>query len=87
MREYIIMTDSCADLSAAEVQALGITVVPLHYELDGVTYVNNPDHSELDPVEFFTRVSGGAVCKTSAVSVGGFVDAMTPVLAEGKDIL
>ena len=87
MREYIIMTDSCADLSAAEVQALGITVVPLHYELDGETYVNYPDHSELDPAEFFKRVSAGAACKTSAVSVGNFVDAMTPILAEGKDVL
>ena len=87
MREYIIMTDSCADLSAAEVQALGIAVVPLHYELDGETYVNYPDHSELDPAEFFKRVSAGAACKTSAVSVGNFVDAMTPILAEDKDIL
>ena len=87
MREYIIMTDSCADLSAAEVQELGVAVVPLHYALDGVEYINNPDHSEMDPAEFFARVSAGADCKTSAVSVGDFVDAMTPVLASGKDIL
>lgn len=87
MREYIIMTDSCADLSAAEVAAMGIVVVPLHYQLDGVDYINNPDHSELDPAEFFTRVSAGAACKTSAVSVGGFVDAMKPYLEEGKDVL
>ena len=87
MREYIMMTDSCADLSAAEVQELNLTVVPLHYELDGVEYINNPDHSELDPAEFFKRVSAGAACKTSAVSVGSFVDAMTPILAEGKDVL
>ena len=76
MREYIIMTDSCADLTAAEVQAMDLTVVPLHYELDGVTYVNYPDHSELDSAEFFARVSAGAACKTSAVSVGDFVDTM-----------
>ena len=87
MREYIIMTDSCADLSAAEVQELGIVVVPLHYELDGVNYTNYPDHSELEPAEFFARVSAGAVCKTAAVSVGAFVDEMTPILQEGKDIL
>ena len=87
MRDYIIMTDSCADLSAAEVQELNLAVVPLHYEMDGVDYTNNPDHSELDPQEFFTRLSAGAACKTSAVSVGAFVDAMTPILASGKDIL
>lgn len=87
MRDYIIMTDSCADLSAAEVQELNVAVVPLHYELDGVEYVNNPDHSEMDPEEFFQRVSAGAACKTSAVSVGAFVDEMRALLAQGKDIL
>lgn len=87
MRDYIIMTDSCADLSAAEVQELNVAVASLHYELDGVDYTNYPDHSELDSQEFFARLSAGAVCKTSAVSVGAFVDLMTPVLASGKDIL
>ena len=87
MRDYIIMTDSCADLSDAEVQELNVAVMPLHYELDGVDYTNYPDHSELDPQEFFARLSAGAACKTSAAGVGAFVDAMTPILASGKDIL
>jgi len=87
MREYIIMTDSCADLSAAEVEALGVAVVPLHYTMDGVEYINYPDHSELDSGEFFARVSAGADCKTSAVSVGTFTDEMKAILEQGKDIL
>lgn len=87
MREYIIMTDSCADLTGAEVEALGVAVVPLHYTMDGVEYINYPDHSELDSGEFFARVSAGADCKTSAVSVGTFVDEMKAVLEQGKDIL
>lgn len=87
MREYIIMTDSCADLTAAEAADLQVKVVPLSYVMDDVTYVNYPDHSELDPKEFFRRVGEGAACSTSAVSVGTFVDTMRPLLAEGKDIL
>ena len=87
MREYIIMTDSCADLTAAEVSELGIVVAPLSYVMDDTTYVNYPDHSELEPEEFFRRVGAGAACSTSAVSVGSFVDLMRPILAEGKDIL
>ncbi len=87
MRDYIIMTDSCADLSAAEVSALGLTVVPLSYVMDDTTYINYPDHSELDSREFFRRVGAGAACSTSAVSVGAFADAMRPILAQGKDIL
>ena len=87
MREYMIMTDSCADLTAAEIQELGIFVLPLTYTLDGVTYVNNPDHSELDPEEFYRRLRAGSSCTTAAVNVGQFTEAMTPFLEQGKDIL
>ncbi len=87
MRDYIIMTDSCADLSAAEVSALGVTVVPLSYVMNDTTYINYPDHSELDSKEFFRRVGAGSACSTSAVSVGAFTDAMRSILAQGRDIL
>ncbi len=87
MREYVIMTDSCADLNAAEVQELGIALLPLTYTLDGVTYVNHPDHSEMDPKEFYRRVRSGASCVTSAVNVGQFTEAMSELVEQGKDIL
>ncbi len=87
MRDYIIMTDSCADLSAQEVAELQLTVVPLSYTIDGETYVNYPDHSEMDPKEFYRRLNAGSRSVTSAVNVGTFVDAMRPILESGKDIL
>ncbi|MBQ1241877.1 MAG: DegV family protein, partial [Oscillospiraceae bacterium] len=38
MRDYIIMTDSCSDLTADEVRALDLTVLPLSYTMEGKTY-------------------------------------------------
>ncbi len=87
MNEYIIMTDSSSDLSAAEVAELGLTVVSLSFEMDGKSYLDTPDHADLPMEEFYRRLDAGAQCTTAAVSVGRFVDTMRPILASGKDIL
>ena len=38
MRDYIIMTDSCCDLSADLAQELELEVVPLSLQMGGKTY-------------------------------------------------
>ena len=35
MRDYIIMTDSCCDLSQQEVEELELTVLPLSFTIEG----------------------------------------------------
>ena len=87
MRDYIIMTDSCCDLSQQEVEELDLTVLPLSFTIEGKTLLNTPDHADLSPEEFFKKIAEGADCTTSAVNVGQFTDAMEKVLDEGKDIL
>ena len=87
MRDYIIMTDSCCDLSQQEVEELDLTVLPLSFTIEGKTLLNTPDHEDLSPEEFFKKIAEGADCTTSAVNVGQFTDAMEKVLDEGKDIL
>jgi len=87
MRDYIIMTDSCCDLSQQEVEELDLTVLPLSFTIEGKTLLNTPDHADMSPEEFFAKIAAGADCTTAAVNVGQFTDAMEKVLQEGKDIL
>lgn len=87
MRDYIIMTDSCCDLSQQEVEELELTVLPLSFTIEGKTLLNTPDHADMSPEEFFAKIAAGADCTTAAVNVGQFTDAMEKVLQEGKDIL
>lgn len=87
MRDYVIMTDSCCDLSAAEVAESHLVVVPLTFTMDGVTRRDTPDHAEMSPQEFYKNIRAGKQCTTAAVNVGDFTDAMRAVLLEGKDIL
>lgn len=87
MRDFVIMTDSCCDLSAQMAEELELTVLPLHLLMGEETFANYLDGREIGFKEFYDRVRGGAMPTTSAVSVGAFEDAMRPILAEGKDIL
>ena len=87
MRDYVLMTDSCCDLSAPLAQELGILVLPLSLELSGQTYHNYLDGREIGFSQFYDRIRAGETATTSAISVGAFEEAMRPVLESGKDIL
>ena len=87
MRDFVIMTDSCCDLTAQMAEELGVVVLPLHLLIGEETFANHLDGREIGFKEFYDRVRDGAMPTTSAVSVGAFEDAMRPILAEGKDIL
>ena len=87
MRDFVIMTDSCCDLTAQMAEELGVVVLPLHLLIGEETFANYLDGREIGFHEFYDRVRNGAMPTTSAVSVGAFEDAMRAVLQEGKDIL
>ena len=87
MRDYIIMTDSCCDLSAELAAELELEVLPLRLELEGRSYRNLLDGGEIGFQEFYAKVRSGAMPVTSAVNVGEFDAAMRPILEAGKDIL
>ena len=87
MRDFVIMTDSCCDLTAQLAEELEVTVLPLSVLIGEDTYRNYLDGREIGFKAFYDRMRDGAMPTTSAVSVGDFEEAMRAVLAEGKDIL
>ena len=87
MSEYIIMTDSCCDLSDEMAKELELNVVPLTVHLEGKDYPNYLDGSAISNAEFYGAIRAGKVASTSAANVGQFQDAMRAVLDAGKDIV
>ena len=87
MRDYMILTDSCCDLSAQMVDELGIQVMPMRLLLDDQEYLNYLDGREIGFKEFYDRVRGGSMPTTSALNVGEFEEAMRAILETGKDVL
>ncbi|MBO4913914.1 MAG: DegV family protein [Oscillospiraceae bacterium] len=87
MRDYVIMTDSCCDLNAAEVAESELVVLPLSFTMEGVTRHDTPDHAEMTLEQYYKYIRAGVLSTTSAVSVGDFSDAMRERVESGRDIL
>ena len=87
MSEYVLITDSSADLSQEMVQELGVTVLPLSFTIQGKIYRNYPDNREMDLPLFYDMLRAGELATTSVVNVAEYTQAVEPILQEGKDVL
>ena len=87
MQDYIIMTDSCCDLTDQMARELELEVLPLTMTMDGEEYPNTLDGRYITNEEFYKRLRAGKTSTTAAANVGQFEDAMRAVLGRGQDIL
>ncbi len=87
MREYQLFTDSTCDLPAALVEELGVTVLPMEFELGGKPYTHYPDARNYGFHEFYEQLRAGNLSKTSQVTYNTYLEYFEPVLESGKDVL
>ena len=87
MSDFVILTDSSADLEANMVRQLDVQVLPLSFSMGQQIYHNYPDNREIDPHAFYQLLRQGEVATTSAVNVAQYTDALEPLLQAGKDVL
>ena len=87
MDDYILLTDSSADLPAELVEELDVEVLPLSFTIRGTTLQNWPDNRDMAPAEFYRMLREGESATTSAVNVTEFVEKMEPHLKAGRDVL
>ena len=76
MSDFIILTDSSADLSGEMAQAADVQVLPLTFTIGGADYHNYPDNREMDPHLFYQRLRAGEVATTAAVNMNQYVEAI-----------
>lgn len=87
MNDFVIVTDSAADLPDELVREMGVVVLPLRFTIENETYEDHPDRRAMPIEAFYDRLRQGKMATTSAVNVGDYRDALTPLLKEGKDVL
>ena len=81
MSQFIISTDTGADLPESYTLEHGIPVLPLPVTLEGVAY----DH--LDVREFYQKLRDGALPTTSAANLTDTANLFRSVLSQGQDLL
>ena len=87
MSEYILVTDSSADLSEEMARAIQVPVLPLRFTIQGQTYRNYPDNRDMDLALFYDMLRAGELATTAALNPTDFVEELEPYLKDGKDIL
>lgn len=87
MSEYIIVTDSSADLTQALVEELEISVLPLSFTIRGTSLEDHPDKRNMSSKEFYQLLRDGEMSTTNAVNVYQYEQLLEPVLQSGKDVL
>ncbi len=87
MGDYVIVTDSSADLTEELVKELEVEVLPLSFTIKGETRHNYPDNREMDPKEFYRLLRGEEIATTAAVNAAEYTQLVSPILDAGKDVL
>ncbi len=87
MNNIQIISDGSCDLSKEESQKLKVKIVPFYVSFDGENY--KKEGEEVGVRDFYQEMVDrkGVYPKTSLPSVEDYVDAFTPYLDEGKDII
>lgn len=87
MKDYIIITDSCCDLTPALADSADLAVIPLIVTIEGKEYRNMLDGSEIDSKAFYDKLRAGTTATTSAINPDVFNSVFEDALKAGKDIL
>ena len=80
MSKIAVVTDSSSQLSQQQIDAHGVTVVPITIVLDGESFSDGVD---LDVDDFYERLGSGVRVSTSQPSPGDFVRAWTKTVEDG----
>lgn len=86
MQNYKLFSDSSCDLPAFYVEKYDIGIVPYTVSFGDEIYYK--EISELQPYDFYEKiVSQNIFPKTSLPSIQDYMDAFTPALQNGKDVI
>ena len=84
MEEYIIVTDSSADLPKSYLKEHNVTCVSLKYTIDGITYDNDDDEAA---ATFYQKVRNKSMPTTSQVNPDEAIEHFRKIVGISKNIL
>ena len=84
MRDFVILTETTADLPASYIKENGIVIVPLYYQIDETVY---GEEKHMEAKDFFDAMRNGAAPTTSASNPDTLRRTYLELIESGKDIL
>lgn len=87
MKDFVIVTDSCCDLTDALAKEEELSVIPMVLNISGNEYHNYLDEREISSKDFYARLRSGENASTSAVNMDVFTGVFEDILKQDKDVL
>jgi len=87
MSEFVIITDSTADLYKELREKYNIDYVKMNYVIDGVEYTASLDWENHSVSDFYNMMRNGKRIMTTQVPREEYINKFKSYLSEGKDIL
>lgn len=89
MADYTIFTDAAADIPLEWYRRYEIQGVPMEYTLSNRSYTILPGEAEMDQIcdSFYAALRKGEKTSTTQTTPQKYIDAFSPALEAGKDIL
>ena len=86
MDSFTILVDSNCDLPPEYIKEYGIEVMPMPFELDGVTH-SQGYWQEISAEDYYDALRNGGVAKTSQINQWSLVTAFSEYAASGRSLL
>lgn len=87
MADYVIVTDSTADIPYEVLEELEVEVVPMEFLMGDTPYQHYADAREMSFEEFYKRVKTGEKVSTTQINAYTYENVFTPILERGQNIL
>ncbi len=87
MKKFVIITDSCSDLSKEMREKYNIDYVPMHFSYDEKDVVASLDFEEISVTDFYNMMRKGTRFITSQVNAIDYKDKFEFYINKGYDIL
>lgn len=87
MNDYVLVSDSTADLAPEVIKELGVNIIPFTYSIDDEVFGYYLDERDGDISDFYGRLKRGAMPVTSQVNPVTYKDYFEQIVKEGKDVL
>lgn len=87
MKKFVIITDSCSDLTKDMREKYDISYVPMHLLYDGEDHIADLDWGGKDPTEYYAIMRGGKRITTAQVTAEDYRTAFENAIKDGCDVL
>ncbi|MBQ7353542.1 MAG: DegV family protein [Clostridia bacterium] len=87
MKKFVIVTDSCSDLSKEMREQFDVDYIPMHMMVEGKEYFADLDFNEIGYKDFFKILRDGTRITTAQITAYEFSQKFEEYIANGNDVL